>query len=360
MSLKKTLRVSVFTLLGLVALLAVCFFTILKMDNALAGQPIQFPKATYTQPILLSSLFLNGERFYFRLRTAQGDTILAYGDSGGGTCMVAPAAISKLKLSAVTRTAMIKGIMPISYIPFRQLIPDERVPLPVVLNTPALRRPFARVTEPFLLVPPEDGELKMITAVMPFDLFLGQNFFMGKAWTIDYPRRQIWVNTPVSPKDSAAKGVLKLEFRRNDMEQVLYGHPRMQIVVDGVAIDVLFDTGASIILSDDGKRLLGTSDKTIAASFIAKSVFDQWRDRHPAWKLYPKADNGRDVIEVPQVRIGGYEVGPVLFAVRNDAAWSEGMAGTMDQVVKGAIGGSALKYFKVTIDYNSALIRFER
>ncbi|WP_262897073.1 hypothetical protein [Flagellimonas aurea] len=31
----------------------------------------------------------------------------------------------------------------------------------------------------------------------------------------------------------------------------------------------------------------------------------------------------------------------------------------MDKIVKGAIGGSLLKHFKVTIDYNSQLIKFD-
>ena len=67
-----------------------------------------------------------------------------------------------------------------------------------------------------------------------------------------------------------------------------------------------------------------------------------------------------DIIEVPKVKIGSYEVGPVLFSQRPDENWSQGMIATMDKVVQGAIGGSVLKYFKVTIDYNSELIRYER
>ena len=62
----------------------------------------------------------------------------------------------------------------------------------------------------------------------------------------------------------------------------------------------------------------------------------------------------------PKVKIGSYEVGPVLFSQRPDENWSQGMIATMDKVVQGAIGGSVLKYFKVTIDYNSELIRLEK
>mgnify|MGYP001552755569 FL=1 len=71
-------------------------------------------------------------------------------------------------------------------------------------------------------------------------------------------------------------------------------------------------------------------------------------------------DQRADVIAVPQVVIGVDTVGPVLFAERDDERWSQGMIQSMDKVVKGAIGGSALQYLKVTADYNSELIKFER
>jgi hypothetical protein len=105
---------------------------------------------------------------------------------------------------------------------------------------------------------------------------------------------------------------------------------------------------------------MNTEKKTIGGSFIAISIFNRWREKHPEWKYYPKADMAGDLIVVPIVNIGGYEVGPVLFASRPDENWSKGMIVSMDKVVKGAIGGSALKYFQVTIDYNSELIHFER
>jgi hypothetical protein len=114
------------------------------------------------------------------------------------------------------------------------------------------------------------------------------------------------------------------------------------------------------VLSENGKKEMNSDKQTIGASFIAASVFDQWRKRHPNWKFYPKADISRDVIEVPTIKIGGIEVGPVLFSKRPDENWSKNMIRSMDKVVKGAIGGSALKYLKVTIDYNSELIKFEQ
>lgn len=57
------------------------------------------------------------------------------------------------------------------------------------------------------------------------------------------------------------------------------------------------------------------------------------------------------------MKVGNLTTGPIWFAKRPDEVWSKGMIGSMDKVVKGAIGGSFLKYFKVTIDYNGELIK---
>ena len=223
-----------------------------------------------------------------------------------------------------------------------------------------IRRPFGRVTVPTLFVPPMDDEVKFIMKSMPFDIFLGQNFFMGKAWTIDYKNQQVWVNTPVAASETGKPGVQHVGFKKNKNKENVNGHGSFFIEVDGEVIEVLFDTGATIVLSENGKKLLRTNRKTIGGSFIAASVFDKWQQNHPEWKCYPKSDMNSDIIEVPKITIGGNEVGPVLFAKRNDEVWSQGMIQTMDTVVKGAIGGSALKYLKVMIDYNTDLIKFEK
>jgi hypothetical protein len=168
------------------------------------------------------------------------------------------------------------------------------------------------------------------------------------------------VNTPLTTNDTGKPGVQKIGFKKNSNRENTFGHPSMFIEVNGEVIDVLFDTGASMLLSDNGKKEMNTNAATIGGSFIAASIFDKWRKDHPEWKYYKEADNKNDAIEVPIVKIGGIEVGPVLFSKRPDENWSEGMIHSMDKIVKGAIGGSAFKFLKVTIDYNSELVRFEQ
>jgi len=313
-------------------------------------------------PTLLPSKFLNGERFFFKMRSTSGDTILGFGDSGGGICFLAPGELEKLHLEAKDKKGFVKHIMGMHYIEFADLVADKNIPPPQLSTNFSLSRFFQKVTSPYIIVPGTDGEFKELPAMvklMPFDVFLGQNFFMGKAWTIDYPKQQIWVNTALTAADAIATNVQKIGFKKDANGHKLFGHGSMKIVVDGEEIDVLFDTGATIFLTDNGKKSMNTSGNTIGGSFIAKSVFEKWRSKHPEWRYFEKADKGGDVIEVPQVTIGGHTVGPVVFAERNDENWSKWMIGTMDKVVKGAIGGSGLKYLKVTVDYNNDLIKFE-
>ena len=360
MTTKKALKITGITILGIGVFIIANFFVARKLDAQQAEATLHKPAYAFSQPLLLPSFFLDGERFYFKLALATGDTALAYGDSGGGICMLSPAAIDKFHLNDYTNHGLAKGIMPMRYIPFHKLVPDQRIPAPAALNSFILRHPFSRIYEPFLLVPPPDKELQFMMKVQPFDIFLGQNFFMNNAWTFDYLKQQLWVNTPVDANETGKPGVLKLGFKKNAAGNKIYGHPSMKIEVDSEIIDVLFDCGATIIPSDDGKKQLHTNASTIGGSFIAKSIADKWHAKHPDWKYYPHADLAGDVIEVPKVKIAGIEAGPVLFAVRQDEVWSAGMVHTMDRVVKGALGGSGLKYFKVMIDYNSELIRFQQ
>ncbi|MCD6064906.1 MAG: hypothetical protein K0R82_2817 [Flavipsychrobacter sp.] len=355
---KKFFKYLAITLVVLLLLVGGSFLITRQLDNTVAENPSDYvSKWDAGKPMLVPSQFIEGERFYIKVPTQTGDTALAYGDSGGGMCMVNPLALDKLKLSDKTKLGLVKGVVPMKYLLAKDVLPAGLFPIQTPTRYNVMRRFFARVTEPLFLVPPVDDELKFINSVMNYDLFLGQNYFMDKAWTIDYPNRQIWVNTPLSTADS---NVQPLGFKKNEHGEKIFGHPSMYIVVDGETIPVLFDTGATLVLSENGKKFFGTGEKTKGGSFIAASLFDKWRKQHPEWKYYPKADHIQDVIEVPTLTIGGQEVGPVLFAKRPDENWSQGMIHSMDKVVKGAIGGSGLKYLKVVIDYNAELVKFEK
>ena len=57
------------------------------------------------------------------------------------------------------------------------------------------------------------------------------------------------------------------------------------------------------------------------------------------------------MIRVPQVKIAGNVVGPVWFTRRDDHNFHQYMSSMMDRQIDGALGGSALKYLRIIVDY---------
>lgn len=66
------------------------------------------------------------------------------------------------------------------------------------------------------------------------------------------------------------------------------------------------------------------------------------------------------MIEVPEISVAGYTVGPVWFTRRPDKNFHEYMSQWMDKRVEGALGGNALYHFRITIDYPRAVAVFEK
>lgn len=306
-----------------------------------------------SEEVLLPSQFIDGARFYVKIAISNGDTLLGFADTGGGFTALFPDVVEKNGLSKDLKTLTLDNQV-VQYILFDDLVSDKRIP-------PIEPTSYIPVKESLFMVPDKEilGEQgALFLKSIPQDIFLGQHFFMGKAWTLDYLNQKLWVNTPVDKNGAMNENIQPIGFKKDESGNKLFGHPSMKVVIDGDTLDMLFDTGASFLLSERGKMQMNTPNSSIAGSFIAKSAYDKWVSNHPNWKVYKNADMGTDIIEVPFVTIGSYSVGPVLFSVRPDEAWSENMIASMDRVVKGALGGSALKYFKVKIDYNNELIQF--
>jgi hypothetical protein len=60
------------------------------------------------------------------------------------------------------------------------------------------------------------------------------------------------------------------------------------------------DTGAMFLLSDRGRLKMGVESNALGGSFIAKSVFDQWHQEHPDWKVNVTIDYNSEIIRFEQ------------------------------------------------------------
>ena len=119
---------------------------------------------------------------------------------------------------------------------------------------------------------------------------------------------------------------------------------------------------AKLFVLPRNKKLLG-DDLPLqrGASFLVRSVFEKWHQKHPEWRSFDmKTLTGGAMIEVPEVVIGGYKVGPVWFTVQSDVGFQEVMKPLMDKPIVGALGGSALHYFRLTVDWPNAIAVFDR
>jgi hypothetical protein len=192
---------------------------------------------------------------------------------------------------------------------------------------------------------------------------LGQQWFAGRTWTFDYPKKQLlWRAAGDLPKGDA-KHEVKLFFKTDAMGKREINFARIPVEVDGEIIDFLFDTGATNVLPDEVLKLIGDGRPAErATSFLTKSQFEKWKQKHPEWRALEniKTMTGAAMIEVPKIKIGGFEVGPVWFTVQADNAFHKYMAQWMDKPTEGAIGGSALHYLRVTVDWPNAVAVFEK
>jgi hypothetical protein len=188
--------------------------------------------------------------------------------------------------------------------------------------------------------------------------FSGSYQYAGGVWTFDYPARQLTLQGGSWRPDPATHAT-RLGFQRNDQGEVTLGYARIVIRVDGQPLDMLLDTGATAHPTAEGKKASGTPTVNGfgVTSYIVSSVFDRWHRAHPDWRVVTNGDDlfgPRHVmrmIEVPQVEIAGWSVGPVWFTERPDPAFHDMMSSMMDQRVEGAVGGNVFGHFVMTIDY---------
>lgn len=194
------------------------------------------------------------------------------------------------------------------------------------------------------------------------DGFLGAAWFADRAWRLDYARGTVEVATKLGAPPPRAPRVplgFRVEAGRRTHHQ-----PRLGVEVDGRALDLLFDTGATASYTAEARAVLGLGDTVYcSASFLRRSRFDQLRAAHPDWKFVPQGDGfggGSDLLEVPEVKLGGQVAGPVWFAARPDAVYDRYSSGMMDARIEGAIGGNAFRGLRITADYPGAGAYFER
>jgi hypothetical protein len=289
---------------------------------------------------------LDEHRIYVEPVTEAGQKIEFYTDTGGGL-FLSQAAADRLGLASENLGGEgAEAFHVASLPPFRA---DASIPLP---QSRAGRIP--------VFAPPPG---QPVPALMRFDGMLGQEWFASRVWTFDYPQKRLLLRAAGDVPQVDAAHRLALGFKADDKGKRQIDFPRVEVGIDGSKLDLLFDTGAMTELTATALAVMDDGGKAArATSFITATQFEAWRKAHPGWRVIEDAEvgSGQAMIEVPELAFAGYTIGPVWFTRRADKNFHEFMSQFMDRRVEGAIGGNALRHFRITVDYPAAAAHVER
>ncbi len=289
-----------------------------------------------TEPRLLPAEFHRDTVFVYPT-TMRGHRLELYVDSAGGDWIYTSTAdaIGARHIVAATDTVWGSAELP----PLR---PEAWIPPPqpdgvILLNPDG----------------PDPGDVRPPVGASGM---LGQRWFAERVWEIDYPQERVLVHA-VSP--SIGGTCVPLAFQEREGVRLCH-FGRMQVMIDGTPLDMLFDTGAHTRLSGAAGRV-GVVGSVTATSFIIESIADGWAAAHPDWPVVrgAEAGSGAAMIRVPAVQIGEVRTGPIWFTCRPDVNLLEHMSQWMDRPVVGAIGGNAFRRYRLIVDYPAAKLHID-
>ncbi len=185
------------------------------------------------------------------------------------------------------------------------------------------------------------------------DGFLGGRWHAEKIIRFNYLTQTMSVLESLKEVKLSGLKKLNLGFQKDSDNNYTTAFPRIEIEVAGRKLQMLFDTGATSSLTEVAMEQINSSSKYIGTSFIAASVFDEWRSKNPNWLVLNSGEEGtgEPLIQVPIINIAEQNVGPVWFTRRADHSFYEYMSSMMDEKIDGALGGSGLQYFDIIVDY---------
>lgn len=314
--------------------------------QSLAGEP----PASRTQ---VPAKFVS-DRLVVTPTTASGQVLALMTDSGGGMDRISAAAVARLRLPTEPLD------MPDLEQELGDAAKDTRMarlpPFAAGKGIPALQFLDGLA----LVFPPAMEERHALPGMKHYDGFLGSRWFADRVWTWDYPGQRFF-REPADYRAETGVVPTPLGFRTDASGERVFSMPRMAITVDGRELPVLLDTGASTVLTPAALAALGDGGPAErATSMITDDVFQAWRRAHPEWRVIEgaQAGSGSDMIEVPEVVIAGFAVGPVWFTHRPNANFHDMMSSMMDARVEGAVGGNVFRHFVMTVDYPGAVAYF--
>ena len=179
--------------------------------------------------ITLPAIFM-GDRIFVQPMTTEGVRLTLYTDTGGGGMFIEPETVKRLDLPVGKRIA---DNTEYETVPFPQFHPDAHIPAGNKSN------------ELFLLPGTDESR----------DGLLGQSWFAERVWKFDYIGRQLAFHEAENLSQPLDHHCCVLGFLTDDKGERQNSFARIQATIDGDLLDFLFDTGATVHLTEDAMNL---------------------------------------------------------------------------------------------------------
>ncbi|MEM7803371.1 MAG: hypothetical protein AAF545_00460 [Pseudomonadota bacterium] len=283
------------------------------------------------------------DRIFANATAPDGQPVVFYTDSGGGYNAVTSSIAARYSLESKGEVQSDGSVT--ALVEFPEFLTDSGIPRPK----------HDRWLGGNLAVVP-DGRLEA-------DGFLGSRWFAGGVWVFDYDAKTLALADSSSPYASWV--MTPLGFRSDKSGSRDLNFPRVTIEVAGESLEMLLDTGATALVTEESApTLTARAGQRVGTSYIVRSIFERWQSQNPNWRVLVAGDavlgKPMPMIEVPEITVSGVRIGPVWFAQRPDANFREWMSQMTDKTLDGAIGGSALRHLRFVLDYPAGEMYLQR
>jgi hypothetical protein len=232
-------------------------------------------------------------------------------------------------------------------VPFPAVMDQALFPMPRGPRRLVKSHATASVPERHALVSPAEGHLA--------SGLLGECWFGGRVWTIDYVKKEFWWHpSDEAPQEFVSGAVsLPMYFQCDAEGKRLASFPVIEIEIDGAPLPMLLDTGLTNHLTDSALAELNDGLPSVrAGSFINVSLVHSLKAKHPNWRIlrdtYKRFYSG--MMQVESMRTGNVELGPLWLTALQDNAqtYDPDFSG---RTPKGLLGGNAFQNLALTLDY---------
>jgi hypothetical protein len=302
-------------------------------------------------PVILPTEMI-GWRIFVKPVTKDAREVVFFTATEGDSQYLYSTTATDLELKLVElNEKTVEGKDPVDLAPIPPWRDGQHIPPPVAMNQPeALKTHYIVLKRSQLAGGDEDGRL-------------GQGWFSGRTWTFDYPEKRLLWRSPGDLPDHPKANEMALIMQRGKDNKAVNNLARIKLRIDDKDVFFLFATGSTTHLTQYAQSTLRDAQTSVrGASFIARSIFDKWRAKHRDWRVMENAEDGTGnaMIEMPKLLLGGYEIGPVWFTARDDDAFDTYRSSMTDMRIDGTLGGNALRFFKLTVDFPNAVAVFQR